>query len=54
MFHVSILKKEIGEKQNVLKDLPTLNNERELESFPQAVLGSRLKKGKTEVLVLWR
>ena len=51
MFHVSVLKKKIGEEQMVFKDLPTLNDGEEFESLPQAVLGSRLKKGKTEVLI---
>lgn len=38
----------------VFKDFPTLNIRKKFKSLPQAVLGSRLKKGKPEVLIHWQ
>ncbi|TXG46573.1 hypothetical protein EZV62_027927 [Acer yangbiense] len=54
VFHVSILKKRIGEGQEVLKILPPLNNEDTTELKPQAVLEKRQRDGKVELLVHWR
>lgn len=53
VFHVSVLKKQIGEKHIALRELPVQEDEDSTELFPQVVLGSRLRKGKNEILIHW-
>ena len=53
MFHVFVLKKQIGENHKVLRELPVQEDEDSTELFPQPVLGSRLRKGKNELLIYW-
>ncbi|KAK9193095.1 hypothetical protein WN944_003792 [Citrus x changshan-huyou] len=44
----------IGQECEVLEDLLDLNQEEELITTPQALLGQRIRKGKKEVLVHWK
>lgn len=53
VFHVSILKKQIVENHKVLRELPVRGDEDSTKLFPQAVLVSRLRKGKNEILIYW-
>ena len=53
VFHVSVLKKHIGENIKVLSELPVQEDEDSTELFPQVVLGSRLRNGKNEILIYW-
>ncbi|KAA8525489.1 hypothetical protein F0562_007344 [Nyssa sinensis] len=58
IFHVSLLKKKVGEAYATSKDLPPLTDEGEFIMAPEAILDSRwVKKGSKfieESLVKWR
>ncbi|CAL1408207.1 unnamed protein product [Linum trigynum] len=58
VFHVSLLKKYVGDPEIVLADAPSVNDDGELEIFPQEVLGhcwTRVRGGVIEeCLVRWR
>ena len=36
-----------------MRELPIQEDEDSTELFPQAILGSRLRKGKNEILIYW-
>lgn len=52
VFHVSLLKKQIGDSDIV--QLPQLDEVGEILPQPEAILDSRVRKNKKEVLVHWR
>jgi ribosomal protein L21E len=58
IFHVSHLKRKLGDKVTPLPDLPVLTSEGPLAPEPEAVLDRRLKKKENragaEVLVQWK
>ncbi|XP_075082316.1 uncharacterized protein LOC142166807 [Nicotiana tabacum] len=51
VFHVSLLKKYVGRKEVMCSQLPVEGSE---ITFPSAILGSRARRGKKEVLVHWK
>lgn len=54
LFHVSLLKKKIGEEL-VQQQLPNLDSvEERLIPLPQAVLDRRIRKKKHEVMIHWQ
>ena len=54
-FHVSYLKKKLGQGVEVQTELPSTQKEDDsLIPRPQAVLEQRKKKGSTEVLIHWQ
>ncbi|KAF6172183.1 hypothetical protein GIB67_024805 [Kingdonia uniflora] len=55
VFHVSLLKKQIGDNVSIQKDLPVLstNNEKVIPTS-QAVLERRIRKKKHKVLIHWQ
>ncbi|KAL9427049.1 hypothetical protein AB3S75_033771 [Citrus x aurantiifolia] len=55
VFHVSLLKKKIGDNVVVQKELPTVDNDDDsLHPKPQAILDRRVRKQKKEVLIHWQ
>lgn len=54
VFHVSQLKKKLGEEQVVLPTLPEINSDDSMMPTPQAVLGQRVRKQRKEVLIHWQ
>ncbi|KAA8539425.1 hypothetical protein F0562_026117 [Nyssa sinensis] len=55
VFHVSLLKKKIGEKYPIQGELPVIENDAEtLYPKPQAVLDRRQRKNKEEILIHWQ
>lgn len=54
VFHVSLLKKQIGTKSVVLPQLPFFHELGELIPHPVAILDSRVRRKKLEVLVHWQ
>lgn len=58
VFHVSCLKKKLGEKQHLVVTLPPTDKDGIIWPEPEEILHRRLKKKKnhavTEVLVKWK
>lgn len=57
IFHVSKLKRHIGDAPNMMPDLPVVNEDAEIVACPEAVLSQRilLRKGRQilQVLIRW-
>lgn len=54
VFHVSLLKKKIGDNVVVQEELPTVDNDDDsLHPKPQAILDRRVRMQKEEVLIHW-
>jgi hypothetical protein len=58
VFHVSFLKKVVGQQVNILEELPPLDEEDQLELVPKEVLKQRERRLRSKVikecLVRWR
>ncbi|KAK0583302.1 hypothetical protein LWI29_035547 [Acer saccharum] len=54
VFHVSLLKKRIGNQEEISPTLPEVLAESAPHPLPQAILETRKKGGETEVLVHWQ
>lgn len=55
VFHVSLLKKQVGANVQVQTTLPTVHDEEgSLLPLPQAILEKRVRRRRTEVLVHWQ
>jgi hypothetical protein len=58
VFHVSCLKKEVGQFINTLEELPPFDEEGQLELVPEEVLEFRERKLRSRVirecLIIWR
>ncbi|KAJ7979750.1 Ty3/gypsy retrotransposon protein [Quillaja saponaria] len=55
IFHVSLLKKQVGTKVVVQTQLPTMDADNELSiPKPMAILDSRMRKRRREVLIQWQ
>ncbi|KDP40452.1 hypothetical protein JCGZ_03952 [Jatropha curcas] len=54
VFHVSLLKKQVGVKNLVQHQLPHLDEGGELVPHSEAILDSRVRRKKQEVLIQWQ
>lgn len=54
VFHVSLLKKYIGAESGVQTQLPQFDEDDESNPQPEAILDSRVRRKRSEVLIHWR
>ncbi|KAK0580835.1 hypothetical protein LWI29_006834 [Acer saccharum] len=54
VFHVSLLKKHVGDSVCVQSELPSLGAEEQIIATPQAILDRRIRRRKDEVLIHWQ